>query len=354
MWGAGAATPQAPQSPQAPAAQPPAAQPGARHPGAAIAATATGATATAAATGAVTAPPARLPGTPQPSQPEARRPTTAQPQIRPVPTRPIETRVAQPGDRICSNCSEPNDPSRKFCRRCGTSLMTAPIQAEVRLPWYRRIFRREPKAAKTYAAGERTGSMQPKGKDKGAGRKLPEVGTMAKGALALLVGFGIIGAVVFPSIPQMIIGGGTGFVDDIRKMFAPTFAVVHPIGASATSEVEGHGAALVIDAAVNTDWQSTEATPTLTVTFQTPIDLGAVYVHSGTADNFVDLRRPARLEFVFPDGRAQTIDLVDDHKPQQFQVEANDVKSLQVKIVSTNGPDGAPVALSEIEFFMKK
>jgi len=196
--------------------------------------------------------------------------------------------------------------------------------------------------------------MQPKGKDKGSGRKLPQVGTMVKGAIALLVGFGIIGAVVFPSIPQMLIGGGTGFIDDIRKMFAPNYAVVHPISASATSEVEGHPASLVIDAAVNTDWQSTEATPTLTVTFQTPIDLGAVYVHSGTADNFVDLRRPAQLQFIFPDGSTKSIDLVDDHKPQQFQVEANDVKTLQVKIVSTNGPDGTPVALSEIEFFMKK
>jgi hypothetical protein len=137
-------------------------------------------------------------------------------------------------------------------------------------------------------------------------------------------------------------------------MFAPNYAVVHPISASATSEVEGHPASLVIDAAVNTDWQSTEATPTLTVTFQTPIDLGAVYVHSGTADNFVDLRRPAQLQFTFPDGSTKSIDLVDDHKPQQFQVEANDVKTLQVKIVSTNGPDGTPVALSEIEFFMKK
>ena len=38
----------------------------------------------------------------------------------------------------------------------------------------------------------------------------------------------------------------------------------------------------------------------------------------------------------------------------KFQVDANDIKTLQVKIPSTNGPDGTPVALSEIEFFMKK
>ena len=57
---------------------------------------------------------------------------------------------------------------------------------------------------------------------------------------------------------------------------------------------------------------------------------------------------------MFPDGTSKTIDLVDDHKPQQFQIDANDISSLQVKVLSTAGPDGTPVALSEIEFFMKK
>ena len=90
------------------------------------------------------------------------------------------------------------------------------------------------------------------------------------------------------------------------------------------------------------------------MTFQTPIDLGAVYVHSGTAEDFIDIRRPSKLEFIFPNGTSKTIDLVDDHKPQQFQVEANDISTLQVKVVATAGPDGTPVALSEIEFFMKK
>lgn len=312
--------------------------------------------AAAAAGAAAATPPARPPGVPQTGQPEARKPTVVPDRPRPTTAaRPVEARVAQPGDRICSNCSEPNDPTRKFCRRCGTSLTAAPIQAAVRLPWWRRIFRREPKPAKAYAAGERTGAMQPKGaRGAGPGRKLPQVGTLVKGALGLLIGFGIIGAVVFPSIPQMVIAGGTGFVDDIRKLLVPTYAIVHPIGATASSEIEGHPGSLVIDDAVDTDWQSTEATPTLTITFQNPIDLGAVYVHSGTAANFIDIRRPSKLEFVFPDGSSKAIDLVDDHAPQQFQVDANDIKTLEVKIPSTNGPDGTPVALSEIEFFMKK
>jgi hypothetical protein len=366
MWGSAATTPTpddtiviTPQPPVAPpTGQPPAAQPGARHPGAGIAATAAGATAatTGAGAGAATTPPARPPGTPQTGQPGARKPTLDPERPRPTtPARPIEARVAQPGDRICANCSEPNDPTRKFCRRCGTSLVAAPVQAAIRLPWYRRIFSRQPKPEKTYAAGERTGGMQQKG-SKGAkkGRKLPQVGTLIKGGLGLLIAFGIIGAVVFPSIPQMILGGGTGFIDEIRKMIAPTYAVVNPISATASSEVDGFPASLVIDRATNTEWRSTEANPTVTIGFQTPIDLGAVFVHSGSQDHFLETRRPSQLEFVFPDGSTKTIDLVDDHKAQQFFIDANDIKSLQVRVVSTAGEAEAPLALSEIEFRSKK
>jgi hypothetical protein len=35
--------------------------------------------------------------------------------------------VAKPGDRICTQCGMSNDPTRKFCKRCGSSLAEAPI-----------------------------------------------------------------------------------------------------------------------------------------------------------------------------------------------------------------------------------
>ena len=44
-----------------------------------------------------------------------------------------------PGDLICGQCGEGNDPVRHFCRRCGNSLDEA---IAVRLPWYRRFFHR--------------------------------------------------------------------------------------------------------------------------------------------------------------------------------------------------------------------
>jgi hypothetical protein len=70
------------------------------------------------------APPARPPDMPT-SEPPARAPMAVERPRQVPPTTPAEPRVAQPGDRICSNCGGPNDPTRNFCRFCGTSLVTA-------------------------------------------------------------------------------------------------------------------------------------------------------------------------------------------------------------------------------------
>ena len=89
-------------------------------------------------------------------QPIARKPTDeVAPKPRPVGS--VEQRVAQPGDRICGACGEPNDPSRKFCRRCGANLVEAKVVAAAKVAWYRRLFGGGDKAPKQYAAGERTG-----------------------------------------------------------------------------------------------------------------------------------------------------------------------------------------------------
>jgi hypothetical protein len=59
------------------------------------------------------------------------------------------TRTPQKGDLICGECGEANVPGRKFCSRCGTSLAAAVV---VKIPWWKRMFRRKPKSA---MAGER-------------------------------------------------------------------------------------------------------------------------------------------------------------------------------------------------------
>jgi hypothetical protein len=269
---------------------------------------------------------------------------------RPVPTpRPAAQRVAQPGDRICSNCREPNDSTRRFCRRCGTNLATAPIQSAKGPPWWRRIFRRQPKA---FAAGERAGSMQKPGPSGGGSKVKPM--TLIKGTLAVLVAVGVVGVIAVPSIQGVVLGRGGDIINDIRRFFVPELVNVYASTATPSSEVQDHPGKLLIDRFKNTDWQTSEGTPSIRLTFDAPFDLAAVWVHNGNADKYIDFRRPTKLAFVFPDGSTKEVELTDNHDPQRRDISANGIKSMEVKVVAATGPADAPLAISEIEFIGKR
>jgi hypothetical protein len=309
-----------------------------------------------------TQPVARPPQAVLDDQPGSRQPTAVV-QPRPRPTTTVEQRVAQPGDRICGSCGEANDPTRKFCRRCGVGLGEAHIVAEEPLPWWKRIFRRGPKTPKQYAAGERIGTMAPgsssAGGDgaKGLVRKGLKVKNLIALALGLIVAVGIFGYIGIPSfqgiINQAISGGIPGVVDTIRKAVAPTLEIERPVSVTASSEVADHPARLLFDAATNTDWQGTDKVPSITVVFEEKVDLGAVILHIGSAKGFVDTRRPSELTFTFPDGSTQMITLEDIPDSQTFDMSASKADSVVITITATNGPEAAPISISEIEFFKK-
>jgi hypothetical protein len=94
--------------------------------------------------------------------------------------------------------------------------------------------------------------------------------------------------------------------------------------------------------------------PTLVITFEEAEELGAVFVHNGTARDYTNWRRPAELEFVFPDGTTRTVELTDDHDPQRLDINGPASETFEIRITDTNGPAGQPIALSELEFFMKR
>jgi hypothetical protein len=305
--------------------------------------------------------PVRAPVVPSVDQPGLRRPGAApDAPVRKAAAPQIVPRIPQPGDRICANCREANDPKRGFCRRCGARLPVATAAISRRTPWWRRLFApRPPRMATPLSALSSSGrpgasalaAGKPKPKAKGKPIKpMPVI----KAILAVLIGFGLIGAVVLPDVRTAVINRGTDIVDHVRRIFAPQLVIVQPVSATATSEIAGHEPAKVIDRFTNTDWQSNEDSPTLTVTFSAPIDLGAIYVHDGTSANFVGQRRPATLRLTFSDGKTTDLSLVDDVDTQQFTVDASGVKQVQIQVLTTNGPAGTPVALSELEFFMKQ
>jgi len=292
---------------------------------------------------------------PADGQPASRLPT-AEVAPRPKPVASVERRVAQPGDRICWNCGEPNDPSRKFCRRCGTSLVEAKVVAAPKVPWYRRLFRREPKPATQMAAGDRIGSMQA-GAKQGV-RGLFKLRTLAVGGLAILVGIGVLGYVGLPGFQKYVneftSGGVPGILNRVQGFINPKQVIVRPVLTSvvASDEVDGHPATQLFDGVTNSDWQANGKNPTVTAKFATQIDLLSVYVHNGVAGkDFVNFRRPSQLQFSFPDGTTKVVDLQDVHDKQLFEMKASGIDTVTIKVLATNGPANAPVSISEIEFF---
>ncbi len=266
--------------------------------------------------------------------------------------------MAQPGDRICANCGEANDATRKFCRRCGTSLVTAQVVAAAKVPWYRRIFQRQPKQPKPMAAGDRVTSMQAGAKS--GWRSLMQVRTLIVGALAIVIGLGVIGYVGVPGfskyVSEFTSGGLPGIANRIGNFFNPPQVLERPVLATlvASNEVADHPIGNVFDSRSNTDWRADGKQPSATVTFPEKVDLLSTYIYSGTGGkDFVDVRRPATLQFTFPDGSSQTVTLQDIHDKQFFELKASGVDKVVLKVLTTNGPADAPVAISEIEFFKK-
>ncbi len=323
-------------TPSTPAGQ----QPAARRPDAVVGAAAVAATRQAAD-----------------AQPAARLPTD-QVAPRPKAVATVDRRIAQPGDRICGNCGEANDATRKFCRRCGNSLVAAQVVTAKPLPWYRRIFQRQPKQPKPMQAGDRVGSMTAGAKS--GWRGLMKGRTFVAGILAIVIGLGVIGYVGVPGVSKYVSeftsGGLPGIVNRVGNFFNPPQVLVRPVKdrLRASSEVADHPIANLFDSRSNTDWRADGGTPSATVTFPEKVDLLSLYVYSGIAgDDFVNLRRPATLQFTFPDGSSQTVTLQDVHDKQFFELKANGVDTVTITVPSTTGPDDAPVAISEIEFFKK-
>ena len=104
----------------------------------------------------------------------------------------------------------------------------------------------------------------------------------------------------------------------------------------------------------SSEWRGTDANPTFSVSFEQPIDLMFLIVHNGSpGDAFVANRRPSKIEVVFPDKSSKVIDLEDKHEIQSFEVSANGIDELTIKVLETNGPKDAPISVSEFEFNMK-
>lgn len=262
-----------------------------------------------------------------------------------------------PGDLICGQCGEGNDPSRHFCRRCGNSLDEA---IAVRLPWYRRFFNRI-FGVRTREAGWRPQRVGPP-------NVMGMVWRIIRLAFAALLIVAVLAFVLIPPFREGIISRVTSAVTTVRKAVLPKYDAVYPTGASASTSTAGHLPNLAIDKFINTYWaaRAGDPSPFLKLTFPEPVDLAEIGFDSGAAgttpaDDFLAQPRPHTVHLVFSNGITKDLTLKDEDpkvakNAQFYAIDVKNVTFVEIHIMSVFAPAGASpsaVAIAEVEFRVK-
>lgn len=243
----------------------------------------------------------------------------------------MEEPAFKPGDRICPSCGTGNDPARKFCRKCGSSLELAVVAVQPRVPWYRKLFRR---SDTVFQAGVRPPSMADPGTTISSllGRVLPF-------ALVIVI-MGAIGSyLIVPDIHSSI----DRAIAQVKRQYLPDLVSVVPVATGKASDA--------IDNNTATYWQAGGSKPSLTLHFDPAVDLGNIIVTGGASgDAFATMRRPLAFDMVV-NGKSHTpLALVDGRDPQSQRIDLSDVSDLKLVVTDSTGPDGEPVAIRELEF----
>ena len=285
-------------------------------------------------------------------EPMSRRPTSVAPAVaRPrQAARTMETPTRRrPGDLICGQCGEGNEPTRHFCRRCGNTLDEA---LAIQLPWYRRFWNRL-FGQRTYAAGYRHGRIGPPNVMGGVMR-------IVRLAILAIIVVAVLAFALVPSFHNLVVNRVTTGVTAIRKIVHPNYDPVNPTGVSASTSIAGHPPTFAIDGFKNTYWAAlpNDRAPFLTINFAKPTDIADIGITSGASgtaptDQYRAQPRPLQLHLVFSDNSTRDITLADKADAQFFPLNVKQVTSVEIHIVSTfatAGPAPSSVAITEVEF----
>ncbi len=264
--------------------------------------------------------------------------------------RAAPTRELQPGDLICGQCGEGNPPSRRFCSRCGNSLVTA---EKVHIPWWKRIFRRRRRAA-AGAAGAANGVAGAAARPKRSllARIMPKLRKVI--GIALIVG-GLLYATVSPVrtyVNDKVVAGKA----KVESIIHPQYTPVHPFEVTAAAALKDHPGSAVNDGFTNTFWAAPVGDKAVVMLrFDHPVEVSRALVRVGVSGNFSAANRPHELHLVFSNGKTQDLSLDDKPDPQEVKIKpGGKITSIELTVTSLYRTSSDSVAITEIEWFTKK
>ena len=284
-----------------------------------------------------------------PRKPEARQPgRPGQRRTPPPPPEEDEEPPLQPGDLVCAQCGAGNVPTRKFCRRCGFSLQEAAVVPKA--PWYRRIFKRKPKAPKP--AGTRPVHT---------GRRGSRLAREVRRLVLLLLVLGALAAALWFFRDSL-----SRAVDYIRDRVVEP-APVTSTDQGASSHRRGHPPERTTDGAGNTYWLPAPTGEAigeyLEYSFDEPIRLVAIQMIPGAEDDdqalFLSEGRPLEMRISATTSDEDVVDktwtLRDEPGNQEIYPSIADVQSVRLIIADAELPSPeASVAVAEVRFFTRE
>jgi hypothetical protein len=250
---------------------------------------------------------------------------------------PPEDRKPAPGETICGNCGAGNVPTRKFCRRCGTELLDAPVVPNA--PWWRRILRS--RGSRDPVAGTRP-THQARRSHRGL--------IAAAVVIVLLVAAGWLTRAQLSRAYNSVLDRVQGT------------KIVNPTSFRASGSASGHDVAKARDGAPNLYWAPAAlARPQgqwLQMGFTSGYRLVYLRVFSGASDQLADYLKQAsphvlRLTILRTGGKRSTKDITLEDKPgaQSVHLAIDDVVAVRLTIESVYRPaPGKLVAIGEVEF----
>jgi len=292
-----------------------------------------------------------------PEQPAVVSPTEQAPKQRSFLGTMPPTRKLQPGDKVCGDCGEGNNPNRRFCSRCGASLDEAVI---VRAKWWRKLLPR--RRHRVVEAGVRPGRRGARGGRGGGSPVLRVIGTVFRTVMKIAGVVVLIGGIVYASYAPFRTWTNNEVNSIEQKVLGkvhPQLAQIHAFSTKASAEVSGHTGVMADDGFTNTYWEAADnvatAQPLLTLTFDHAVTIQRIILHSGSSDNFQAVDRPATLHLVYNTGKVEDITTKDTPDGQTLTVSHGaDVTGMTIQVTGLYRSAGATqMAITEIEFFGK-